>query len=195
MKFVKKTNYYTGIVYEWNLPSGFSCPFAMECLVKVDRETGKFDNRSNQFRCYSASAERFPGVREHRWINFDHVRSGKRPEIPKNAKAIRIHASGDFYSQAYFDMWLDICRENPDIEFWAYTKSLIYWVNRIYSIPDNLVLTASNGGKQDKLIQEFKLKNVIVVKNAGETDRQIDTNDDLARIPGLNFALIDNFVK
>lgn len=37
-KFIKNTKYYTGIVYEWNLPAGWSCPFAKECKVKVDRD-------------------------------------------------------------------------------------------------------------------------------------------------------------
>lgn len=33
--------YYSGTVYEWNLPAGYTCPFAKECLVKVDLKTGK----------------------------------------------------------------------------------------------------------------------------------------------------------
>ena len=77
MKFLRKTKYYDGVVYEWNLPSGFSCPSALECLVKVDRETGKFDNRSNAYRCYSAMQERFPTVREQRWKNF-RIRASRR---------------------------------------------------------------------------------------------------------------------
>jgi hypothetical protein len=43
MKFVKKKTYYTGEVYEWNLPTGTTCPGALECKVTVDRETGKFN--------------------------------------------------------------------------------------------------------------------------------------------------------
>lgn len=196
MKFLRKTKYYEGIVYEWNLPSGFSCPFALECLVKVDRNTGKFDNRSNAYRCYSAMQERFPAVREHRWKNFDYVRSGGIPEIPKKAKAVRIHMSGDFYSQDYFDMWIRICRKNPDVEFWAYTKSLNYWVNRLEQIPDNLILTASRGGKHDDLIEIHNLKNVTIIKSKEEANgKPIDTCDDQARIPKVNFCLLDNFAK
>lgn len=196
MKFIRKTTYYEGIVYEWNLPSGFSCPFALECLVKVDRETGKFDNKSNAYRCYSAMQERFPAVREHRWKNFDFVRKGGVPEIPAKAKAVRIHMSGDFYSQDYFDMWLDICRKNKNVEFWSYTKSLPYWVNRIDEIPSNLILTASRGGKHDFLIEQNNLKNVEVIKKIEQAKgRPIDTCDDQARIPGVNFCLLDNFIK
>lgn len=196
MKFVRKNKYYSDVVYEFNLPTGFTCPFALECLVKVDRHTGKFDNKSNAYKCYAASAERFPGVRKHRWDNFEFVRNGGVVEVPNKAKAVRIHSSGDFFSQEYFDMWLDVCRNTPDVEFWAYTKSLKYWVNRIDEIPSNLVLTASYGGRSDDLIVEYNLKNVIIVMDESDANgRQIDTNDDLARIPGLNFALVDNFKK
>lgn len=196
MKFLKKTKYYTGVVYEWNLPSGFTCPFARECLVKVDRHTGKFDNRSNSYKCYSAMQERFPAVRNHRWLNFDYVKGGGIPELPNKAKAVRIHMSGDFYSQHYFDMWLKICGDNPSVEFWAYTKSISYWVNRLESIPDNLTLTASRGGKYDGMIGEFGLKNVEVIKDSLQArGRPIDTNDDQARLPYVNFCLLDNFAK
>lgn len=196
MKFVKNTKYYSGIVYEWNLPTGSTCPFALECKVSVNRETGKFNNESNQYRCYAANPERFPAVREHRWKNFESVKRGEKPIIPKEANAVRIHASGDFFSQSYFDLWLEVCRENPRVEFWAYTKSLDYWVNRIDSIPPNLELIASKGGRRDALIEEHKLKHAIVYNSFEEVpkDIPIDTNDDCARNKGLKiFALIDNF--
>jgi hypothetical protein len=193
-KFVRNTRYYTGVVYEWNLPTGSSCPFAMECKVIVDRETGKFNIKRGQYRCYAASPERFPGVREHRWKNFEFVRNGGTPEIPKNCRSIRIHAAGDFFNQKYFDMWLRLAADNPDVEMWAFTKSIGYWVNRLGEIPPNLVLTASYGGKQDSLIEKHGLKNVIVYPQISMVpkSRPIDNNDDWARIPGISFALLDN---
>ena len=193
-KFVKNKKYYTGEVYEWNLPTGSSCPFALECKVTVDRITGKFDVEKGQYRCYASSSERFPAVREHRWKNFDLVREGGKPIIPKDCKAIRIHASGDFFNQKYFDMWLELAKENPQIEMWAYTKSIQYWVNRINDIPSNFTLTASYGGRQDDLIQKHNLKNVIVYASQDlvPIERPIDNNDDKARIRELNFALLDN---
>jgi len=154
-------------------------------------------NLSTKYRCYAASSERFPAVREHRWRNFDYVKEGKIPEIPNKCKAVRIHASGDFFNQKYFDMWLDICKTNPDIEFWAFTKSINYWVNRINEIPDNLVLTASYGGKYDHLISEHNLKHTIVYSDFKDVpfNTPIDTNDDYARIKDINFALLDNNKK
>jgi hypothetical protein len=193
-KFVKNVKYYSGVVYEWNLPTGSTCPFALECKVTVDRTTGKFDVKKGQYRCYAASPERFPAVREHRWRNFELVKNGGIPKIPKDCKAIRIHAAGDFFNQAYFDMWIDLANANPDIEIWAYTKSLQYWVNRIDNIPKNLTLTASYGGRQDDLIEKHGLKNVMVYASQElvPADRPVDNNDDWARKPNVSFALLDN---
>jgi hypothetical protein len=197
MKFVKNTKYYSGTVYEWNLPTGWTCPFAKECLVKVDKVSGKFTNKSESFRCYSANAERFPAVRNHRWNNFEHVKNGNKPIIPTEAKAIRIHASGDFFNQQYFDMWIDIAKDNPDVEFWAYTKSLNFWINRLAEIPNNLELTASYGGNYDELILQHNLKHTIVYNSIDDVPNgiPIDNNDDCARDKSIIvFALLNNFV-
>lgn len=198
MKFVKNTKYYTGAVYEWNLPTGTTCPFALECKVSVDRTTGKFSNDSNTYRCYAANPERFPAVREHRWKNFEFAKAGGHPVPPAQATAVRIHAAGDFFNQAYFDTWLKVCREHPSIEFWAYTKSLKYWIARLNEIPENLVLTASYGGRNDELIKQYGLKHTIVYKHRADIPpgMPIDTNDDYARCKKTQvFALLDNFTK
>ena len=194
MKFIKKKNYYTGIVYEWNLPTGHTCPFAETCLVKVNRETGKFENKSKMYRCYAASAERFPAVRDHRWKNYEYVLKGNKPILPKDCTAVRIHASGDFFNQKYFDLWLEVAKENPGVEFWAYTKSLKYWVNRLNRIPENFTLTASYGGKNDELIKQFNLKHSIVTDEI-KNDLPTDHNDDYARMKNVNFYLLNNFKK
>jgi hypothetical protein len=193
-KFIQNKKYYNGIVYEWNLPTGTTCPFALECKVVVDRVSGKFDISRGQYRCYAASPERFPAVREHRWKNFELVKSGGYPIIPQDCKAIRIHASGDFFNQEYFDMWIKLAELNPNIEMWAYTKSIRYWVKRKNEIPNNLILTASYGGREDNLIEEYGLKNVKVYPSLDlvPSDRPIDNNDDWARKPDINFALLDN---
>lgn len=55
------------------------------------------------------------------------------PEFVKNAikaqikadniKFVRIHASGDFFSAEYVEMWQDIVAECNDTIFWTYTKN------------------------------------------------------------------------
>jgi hypothetical protein len=77
---------------------------------------------------------------------------------------------------------------------WAFTKSVRFWVARLGQIPSNLTLTASYGGLDDALIAQHQLKNVIVypARSVIPTDRPVDSNDDYARKPCVNFALLDN---
>ena len=63
---------------------------------------------------------------------------------------IRIHDSGDFFSDAYLQAWLDICRARPDTNFYAYTKE----VSRFRTLvepdpPPNFLWVYSYGGTQD----------------------------------------------
>ena len=194
MKFIKNKKYYTGDVYEWNLPTGTTCPFALECKVSVDRTTGKFSLHKGAYKCYAASPERFPAVREHRWRNFEHVRGGQKPVLPKDARHVRVHSAGDFFNQDYFDLWVEMAIENPNVKFWAFTKSVQYWVNRLNVIPPNFTLTASYGGSQDKLIEAHNLKHCKVYKRPEDVPfgMPVDRNDDCARTPQINFALLDN---
>lgn len=198
MKFIKKNKFYYKEVlpvYEFNLPAGHTCPFAKECKMMADRETGKMKHLGNRFRCYAAMSERFPAVRKYRWKNYEEIKEGKKIEVPEKATHIRIHASGDFFSQDYFDKWLEVCKRNPEKKFWAFTKSVQFWVNRIDSIPNNLNLTASKGGSQDHLIDKHGLKHCKVFTDKEEalnSGLPIDTDDYWAMNGDKSFALLDN---
>jgi hypothetical protein len=77
--------------------------------------------------------------------------------------------------------------------FYAYTKSLIYWVNYIKEIPSNLVLNASEGGKLDAQILEHGLKFAKVVyspEQAEELGLLIDHTDEAAYKTKESFALL-----
>ncbi len=125
MKFSKRKTFYPFPVYEFNLPAGHSCPFANGCKVTVERNTGKFTRHGKEFYCYASKAERFPAVRENRWKNFDDVKAGEQIILPNGATHVRIHGSGDFFSQDYFDSWLSVCDQNPGAIFWAFMRIMI----------------------------------------------------------------------
>lgn len=193
--------------YSWSLPSGTTCPGAEACLAKVDRTTGKMWNGPLQkFKCYSAVTERYPSVRNRLWCNFDAVK-GKTPHQvssilerakPKKMERCRIHTAGDFFSQTYFDGWLLFIEANPDIHFWAFTKSIPFWISRINCIPSNLIMQASYGGRWDHLIAEHNLKYARVVYSMEEADHlglDIDFDDSLAAYGTKPFALLENFSK
>jgi len=76
----------------------------------------------------------------------------------KKLTAVRIHDTGDFYSQVYFDDWCEIARLNPDVLFYAYTKSLhLDFTNR----PANLKLIGSVGGRWDTALAAMWIKGFI----------------------------------
>lgn len=197
--------YYPFPVWEFNLPAGWSCPFATACLTKADRVTGKQTNGPEQeFKCYAAVVERYPAVRGVRWANFDQLKGKSVSEMadiisaamPPSAKHVRIHGGGDFFNQSYFDAWLEVCERFPGVKFWAFTKSIGYWVARLDRIPGNLTLQASYGGRQDDLIEKHGLKYARVFKSIEEVNDSglpLDVDDSLAMDGFTSFALLDNY--
>ena len=195
----------------FDLPAGHSCPFAKDCLSKatVNPKTGKtklVDGKHTKFRCFAASQEViFKNARNLRWNNFNilknldkagmvaAIKAGIEAENVTEFQKFRIHSSGDFFNQTYFDAWLEVAASMPNSIFYAYTKSLPYWVNRIGEIPSNFYLNASKGGSKDELIESENLKYAEVVfssKEAKIKELEIDKTDKLAFIQDSPFALL-----
>lgn len=128
----------------WNLPAGSTCPYASNDCIKF---------------CYAKKAERiYKTVKECRVNNYlasrdpdfilnmlKHIDGVMNKRTYKNAKAVvfRVHESGDFYSQGYFDKWLTIATiagmAYKNLIFIAYTKSLRF----IHDAPANFVIRSS----------------------------------------------------
>jgi hypothetical protein len=198
-------------VYSFDLLSGWSCPFANECLsravVQIDGKRKIKDGPNTKFRCFSASQEvQYNNVYNLRESNFTELRNMSQDDIfaalsnalPSDAGIVRIHVAGDFFNQAYMMAWCLIAKANPDKLFYAYTKSLRYWLElkNNHKIPDNLVFTASRGGREDFLIELHNLREAIVVyseEQAAELGLEIDHDDSHAARPSLrnkSFALL-----
>jgi hypothetical protein len=191
----------------FSLPAGYTCPFAKLCKSTADRETGKIkDTKDTEFRCYAASQEAiYKNTRNSRWRNFDLLKEAKTKDgmyklikdsleynLP-TANLIRIHESGDFFNQEYFDAWLQVAKEKPSTTFYAYTKAIPYWVARIGSIPKNFKLNASKGGRYDSLIDNYNLKYAEVVFSVEEAKQKglyIDKDDKLAWAQDKPFAIL-----
>lgn len=74
---------------------------------------------------------------------------------------IRVHDSGDFYSEAYLEAWLAIARACPSMKFYAYTKMVSMTAAKRGDIPDNFTIVQSVGGKEDRLIDKAYPHSVI----------------------------------
>jgi len=201
-----------GRVVTFSVLSGHTCPYAKDCMSKavdVDGRRHIEDGPDTEFRCFSASQEaQYPGVYNSRLSNGDIIAVSAKSvakaafllmvAIPKKTTIVRIHVGGDFKTKAYFDAWLQVAKMRPEILFYAYTKSLPFWVSRLDVLAKlpNLVLTASRGGHRDDLIDTYKLRETIVVYSESEADRlglEIDHDDSHAANPATrneNFALL-----
>jgi len=197
-------------IYSLDLLSGYSCPFASECLSKATVIDGKRkikDGPNTKFRCFSASQEvQYTNVYNLRKHNFDILRGLNvedmihrlNTDLPDNAGIVRPHVAGDFFKNDYLFAWINVAMMNPEKLFYAYTKSLKYWVENLALIQavDNFVLTASYGGRDDWLIDKYNLRSTKVVfseAEAAEAGLEIDHDDSHAARPSLkdqDFALL-----
>lgn len=220
LKFGLGNSKLSDTIATFSIPSGFSCPGALECLAKVPRDGGHIvDGPKQRMRCFSAVTELArPTARKARWHNFDLLQSvvsaqespGERVRalqdllldsmhwIRRPAHAVRIHVGGDFYSQEYFDAWMQVAVRRPDLHFYAYTKSIPFWidwaVNRDLPMPDNTTIVASRGGRYDRLIDRHGLRECVVVDHPEEAQAlglEVDHDDSLAQDGGVKkFALV-----
>jgi len=109
--------------------------------------------------------------------SVEHLSYWTRWWIEAGGQAVRIHDSGDFYSEAYFRTWINIAWEFPDILFYAYTKE-VELTQRLMSEPglwpSNFLICFSMGGKQDHLLDP-------------DLDRHADVFPDLEAIEAAGY--------
>lgn len=105
-------------IFVWNLPPVITCPGISDWC---------------KCNCYNAD-DRYEKFPINKWCeNLWWVLNDKKTledrislqlEGCKAKKtAVRIHSSGDFFSKEYIALWKKIIRRNPDVHFWAYTRS------------------------------------------------------------------------
>ena len=206
----------------FSLPAGYTCPFATQCKTlpakwKGTAKQGKFEKPASweknyqlakgaKYLCYAGRAQaQYPGANIQAFSNLNLLKKFKTTEgmadlIVKSLKfhglqntdLFRIHEAGDFFSQAYFDAWLEVARRMPGTLFYAYTVSLPFWINRKNQIPRNFKLIASMDEDNEELINAEGLRYTKVVgstEEARELGLRMDVDDMLAWGTDDSFAL------
>lgn len=116
----------------FNLPAVETCPGATDECKRY---------------CYAKKAERiYRGVLSCRRENLIDSRSRSFAAQAINdlsllqargkIKKVRIHESGDFYSQAYVNKWVVIAAALPDLIFYAYTRSYKLDFTELQALPN-----------------------------------------------------------
>jgi len=99
----------------------------------------------------------------------DHLSDWSRFWIEAGGQAVRIHDSGDFFSEAYYNEWVNLAWDFPEILFYAYTKEVTVTKKLEHTFPSNLLICYSMGGREDHLLDL-------------EVDRHADVFPDLEAI-------------
>ena len=211
-----------------SIPAGYTCPNAGHCKTFANRETGQIYDLpqsahagGQEYRCFAAMSEaRSPQCRKARWHNWDLLRetmysglnsrelladliydSIQNKQSKRNPFTLcRIHESGDFWSELYFQAWMDVAKRTPEIDFYAYTKQLTTWINNQDLIPSNMYLTASVGGNLDPLLARhahtFQRIAYVVYTESEAADLDLDIDHDDSHCFGDRpFALLVHGVQ
>lgn len=146
-----------------------TCPNAGECKVYCFQQKG----RSVMFDVAVISKTRILNFLLNHWDEFkykliDEIETNKILNDKKGIKTImRWHDSGDFISDKYIDLAMEIARRTPDVLHYAYTKMVSLGKNA--DVPDNFILRYSI----DKGAPETNLINKTTDKHADVVPRQL----------------------
>ena len=118
--------------------------------------------------------------------------------FPASYKSVRIHDSGDFFSEGYFKAWMEIMRELPEVKFFAYTKMVSFVLKYRDQLPANFRFVQSVGGKQDHLIDPT-LPHSVIFADTAERDaygyEDGNTSDVVARDTGIKIGLVYHGIR
>jgi hypothetical protein len=179
-----------GGIASFAIPAGLTCPKAGSCKNHCFALTGHTAYVQMVRDTHSAAlglAERDDFVTKMNEVIGKKFK-GKTLD-PKNP--YRIHAWGDFYSNKYANKWMEIIKSNPNVWFYAYTKS--------FTMP--AVKELMNG------IKKGKIKNAKIIQSVnGKDDKNIDSTQPIAVVfksksdmdawnSGKNTIVADNYSK
>lgn len=147
------------LVYNFGIPayksaSGLkTCPMAGKCKDGCYARTG-FYRMGTVSRAYEYRLKMSQSVFFVTLMQKELDKATIKAKKQQKQLVIRIHDSGDFYSLDYFWRWVEIMENNPNTQFYAYTKMVPMFKNflKYFQFPDNFRLIYSFGGKADHLI-------------------------------------------
>jgi hypothetical protein len=122
--------------------------------------------RHRRFRPTGQKRE-IPGLED-----VSHLGEWGQSWIKVGGQAVRIHDSGDFFNRSYLEGWIYVAEAMQDILFYAYTKEVS--MVREKTLPENMLIVFSMGGKQDHLLDL-------------EVDRHADVFPDLEAIEAAGY--------
>ena len=168
-------------IYNWSIPALAAklsngkniktCPNAGACANVCYARNGTY-NFSNVKARHTANLEYV--INDPQGWFAQMLEEVNHPRM--RGKYVRIHDSGDFFSEDYLRLWLKIALLTPDVTFYCYTKEVSMFKRIVeYDCPKNFRYLYSLGGREDYLIDL-------------ELDRHADVFPDDAAILEAGYA-------
>ena len=161
---LKKTSKALGLrVFNFGIPayksaSGkLTCPMADECIKFCYAKKGAYiwSNVKPAFE------NRYQLSKTDDFIDaMNNAIKRKKPDY------VRVHDSGDYYSKAYLQKWIQVAIHNPSVKFYSYTNMVDMMLKT--SLPDNYDIIFSDSGKQKNLIDERKHRHTKIFTNTSD---------------------------
>jgi hypothetical protein len=137
-------------ISSFSLPPVASCLFHTYCSDKcyAKKAYRAYPNTKNAYdRNFRVAKENLENLKKQL---MEYLRS-------YNGDYFRIHVSGDYYSQEYLNMWIEVCKENPNIHFMSFTKCYTFDYD---GKPDNMEVIFSTfdsmpSGTSDKIRNKY----------------------------------------
>ena len=147
---LKKTSKVLGLrVFNFGIPayksaSGkLTCPMADECVKFCYAKKG----------AYIWSNVKPAFEKRYELSKTDGFVEAMNTEIrKKKPDYVRVHDSGDYYSRAYLNKWIEVAKANPNVRFYSYTNMIKMFLS--LPLPSNYDVIFSDSGKQKELINE-----------------------------------------
>lgn len=164
------------LVATFSLPAIVTCPFAGECKRFCYAKKGNYCfthvKTKHEANRLASLADSFVDT-----VNLELISLRSKAKKKGLKLYIRIHDTGDFYDVAYIQKWKQIIEQNPDVEFYAYTKSWLLVEKHLGGIK-NWVMIPSEGGLLDSQLGNRPRAYVIKRGEEPRLDGTVVGNDD-----------------
>ena len=187
---VNKAGTQANIANAFGLPSGkaFSCPGATSVCETI---------------CYAGRLEKvFKGIREVITSNYEQLLATDRAgmialldemitdfvaDCDKRGaeKLFRIHWDGDFFNEEYAYAWREVILMNPDVQFWAYTRSA-FAVPILIDLPNlGFYFSADSANKELawQLKREYGIQLAYLAKDFATGKKDFNEQQEKSAVP------------
>lgn len=132
----------------WDLPSVVTCKYKCKGCYALKAERMYKQTRIMRAFHFEIIQQALKNIKKREYlVNYINIEL-RRHAMLYSLPVVRIHASGDMFSEDYLRFWLDIIQQNQNINFYTYTKilddnAINYW-NSMYK-NFNIVRSIING--------------------------------------------------